>query len=272
MNKILCGDCIDILSTLNANTVDLIFTSPPYANQRKHDYGGIPTGKYVDWFIERSEQFKRVLKDDGTFVLNIKEHVKNGERTTYVMDLIFALKKQGWLWTEEWIWHKSSSMPGKWPNRFRDAWERLLQFNKNKKFNMYQDEVMVPAAEATKRRVMNLGENDYKTVESSTNSGFSSRMANWVDREYVYPSNVLYLSSEPKSQGHSAVFPRSLPTFFVKLFTQEGDMVLDPFVGSGTTCVAAACLRRKYLGIDILQEHVDLAEKRINETIHMGKC
>jgi site-specific DNA-methyltransferase (adenine-specific) len=72
----------------------------------------------------------RVLKPTGTFILNIKEKVVNGERSTYAIELILAMKKQGWLWTEELIWHKKNCYPGKWPNRFRDAWERLLQFNK----------------------------------------------------------------------------------------------------------------------------------------------
>ncbi len=272
MNKILHGDCLDVLKTLNENSVDLIVTSPPYANQRKKTYGGVPASEYVEWFTERSQQFKRVLKPSGTFILNIKEHVKRGERQDYVLKLILSLRDQGWLWTEEMIWHKSSAMPGKWPNRFRDAWERLLQFNIQRKFNMYQDEVMIPASEATKKRMKGVRGDDFKIRETETGSGFRYRMANWIDREYVYPTNVLYMSSETRAQGHSAVFPIGLPTWFIKLFTKEGDIVLDPFVGSGTTCVAAACLKRKYIGIDTLKENIKLAEQRINETLHMGKC
>lgn len=138
------GDSKDVLKKLPDNSVDLIFTSPPYADQRKNTYGGIHSDQYVDWFLPISEQLLRVLKPTGTFVLNIKEKVINGERSTYVMELILAMRKQGWLWTEEFIWHKKNCYPGKWPNRFRDAWERLLQFNKDKRFNMYQEEVMVP--------------------------------------------------------------------------------------------------------------------------------
>ena len=127
------GDCNKQLAHIADNSVDLIVTSPPYADQRKGTYGGIHPDKYVEWFLPVSKQLLRVLKPTGTFILNIKEKVVEGERSTYVMELILEMRKQGWLWTEEFIWHKKNCYPGKWPNRFRDAWERLLQFNKDKK-------------------------------------------------------------------------------------------------------------------------------------------
>jgi len=126
------GDSKEQLKLISDNFVDLIVTSPPYADQRKDTYGGIHPDEYVKWFLPISEQLLRVLKPTGTFILNIKEKVVNGERSIYVMELILEMRKQGWLWTEEFIWHKKNCYPGKWPNRFRDAWERLLQFNKEK--------------------------------------------------------------------------------------------------------------------------------------------
>ena len=153
---LLLGDCKNELKKITDNSVDLIITSPPYADQCKSTYGGIHPDKYVEWFLPISKQLLRILKPTGTFVLNIKEKVVEGERSTYVMELIIEMRKQGWLWTEEFIWHKKNSYPGKWPNRFRDSWERLLQFNKNKKFLMYQDEVMVPMGSWAKSRLKNL--------------------------------------------------------------------------------------------------------------------
>lgn len=141
---IFLGDSKEQLQLIPENSVDLIVTSPPYADQRKATYGGVHPDKYVEWFLPISGELLRVLKPTGTFILNIKEKVLDGERSTYVMELILEMRKQGWLWTEEFIWHKKNSYPGKWPNRFRDAWERLLQFNKNRHFNMYQESVMVP--------------------------------------------------------------------------------------------------------------------------------
>lgn len=117
------GDSKEQLKLLPDNSVDLIVTSPPYTDQRKNTYGGIHPDKYASWFLPISEQLLRVLKPKGTFVLNIKEKVVDGERSTYVMELILEMRKQGWLWTEEFIWHKKNCFPGKWPNRFRDAWE-----------------------------------------------------------------------------------------------------------------------------------------------------
>jgi site-specific DNA-methyltransferase (adenine-specific) len=131
---IVLGDCLNALKKVEENSVDLIVTSPPYADRRAKTYGGVKPEEYVAWFLPRSKEFLRVLKPDGTFILNIKEKVENGERHTFVIDLILALRQQGWLWTEEFIWHKKNSYPGKWPNRFRDSWERLLQFNKTRHF------------------------------------------------------------------------------------------------------------------------------------------
>ena len=107
------GDCKILLKELQENSVDLIFTSPPYADRRKNTYGGITPNEYVEWFLPISKELLRVLKPEGTFILNIKEKAENGERNTYVIELILALRKQGWLWTEEFIWHKKNSYPGK---------------------------------------------------------------------------------------------------------------------------------------------------------------
>src|ERR1700761_4081249 len=171
-NDIFLGDCKDVLKKLTSNSVDLIVTSPPYADQRKSTYGGIHPDEYVEWFSPISKELLRVLKPSGTFILNIKEKVVDGERSTYVMELIIEMRKQGWLWTEEFIWHKKNSYPGKWPNRFRDSWERLLQFNKEKRFNMYQDEVMVPMGDWAKNRLKKLSDTDKIRDNSKVGSGF----------------------------------------------------------------------------------------------------
>jgi len=255
------GDSKEVLKQIPNDSVDLIFTSPPYADQRKTTYGGIHPDKYVDWFIPITEQLLRVLKPTGTFVLNIKEKAVNGERSIYVMELILAMRKQGWLWTEEFIWHKKNCYPGKWPNRFRDAWERLLQFNKNKKFNMYQEEVMIPVGDWAKSRLKNLSETDKLRDESKAGSGFGKNISNWIDRDKAYPSNVLHMATECGNKNHSAAFPKALPKWFIKLFTKEYDVVLDPFAGSGTTNKAAQMMNRNSIGIEILPEYYAIAKK-----------
>ena len=257
------GDSAEVLKTLPDNTIDLVVTSPPYADQRKSTYGGVSTDQYVEWFLPISEQLLRVLKPTGTFILNIKEKVVNGERSTYVMELILAMRKQGWLWTEEFIWHKKNSYPGKWPNRFRDAWERLLQFNKSKKVAMYQEEVMVPMGDWAKTRLKNLSETDKRRDNSKVGSGFGKNISNWVDRDKAYPTNVLHLATECNNKKHSAAFPEELPQWFMKLFTQEGDTVLDPFAGSGTTLFVAERMGRNAIGIELMQEYYQMIKEQI---------
>ena len=263
--NILQGDSAEVLKTLPDNSIDLIVTSPPYADQRKSTYGGISPDKYVEWFLPISEQLLRVLKPSGTFVLNIKEKVVEGERSTYVMELILAMRKQGWLWTEEFIWHKKNSYPGKWPNRFRDAWERLLQFNKSKKFAMYQEEVMVPMGDWAKSRLKNLSDTDKRRDNSKVGSGFGKNISNWIDREKAYPTNVLHLATECNNKKHSAAFPEELPEWFIKLFTKEGDMVLDPFAGSGTTLFVAERMGRSAIGIEIMEDYYQMIKNQLEE-------
>jgi DNA modification methylase len=269
------GDCLEILKEYPDNFFDLIITSPPYADRREKTYGGIHPDKYVNWFLPRGEQFLRVLKPTGTFILNIKERVDNGERHTYVIELILELRKQGWLWTEEFIWHKKNCHPGKWPNRFRDAWERCLQFNKTKEFKMFQENVMIPMGDWAKTRLKHLGKNDVIRFNSQSKSGFGKNIANWVGRKMAYPTNVLHLATETSNKNHSATFPLALPEWFIRLFTEEGDWVLDPFLGSGTASEAARNLRRNSLGIEILPEYIEMAKERVKEgelPLFKGNC
>jgi len=264
--KILQGDCKEVLKTIDENSINLIITSPPYADRRKNTYGGIKPENYVDWFLPISNELLRVLKPSGTFILNIKEKAEEGERHTYVIELILALRKQGWLWTEEYIWYKKNSYPGKWPNRFRDAWERCLQFNKSKRFNMYQEEVMIPVGDWANGRLKNLSETDKIRDNSKNGSGFGKNISNWLNREKVYPNNVLHFATVCNNKNHSAAFPEELPEWFIRLFTKEFDNVLDPFMGSGTTLNVAKRMKRNSIGIDIISEYVEMVKKEIKES------
>ena len=273
---LLTGDCKEQLLVVAAKSVNLVMTSPPYADRRAGTYGGIHPDEYVDWFLPRAEQFKRVLKPDGSFILNIKENVVDGERHTYVHKLIDALRDQGWRWVEEYCWHKKNAAPGKWPNRFRDSWERCYHFALNKKFKMNQDSVRVPIGKWAKGRLDKeggLSEGDLVRRDSVTGSGVARRVGNWVGRDTVYPGNVLHLAAEAGCKGHSAVFPVSLPRWFIRLFTDKEDLetgtqdvVLDPFSGSGTTGVACRQLGRSYIGIDIHSGNNDIALQRWRAT------
>ena len=257
------GDCLELIKFMPDSSVDLIITSPPYADQRKSTYGGVHPDRYVEWFEPIGKELLRVLKPSGSFILNIKEKAMNGERHTYVLELILALRKQGWLWTEEYIWHKKNSFPGKWPNRFRDSWERCLHFTKSKKFAMYQDAVKVPMGDWTKSRLKNLSDADKKRDESKVGSGFGKKIENWVGREMALPTNVLPLATECGNKKHSAAFPEALPEWFIKLFSVDGDIVLDPFSGSGTTVKVADQMSRTGIGFELSEEYCAVSKQRL---------
>ncbi len=258
-------DCLERLRKIPGKSVDLIVTSPPYADNRKGAYQGVGIDEYVDWFLPISKEMFRVLKNRGSFVLNIKERTVNGERGTYVLELILEMKKQGWLWTEEYVWHKKNCYPGKWPNRFRDAWERCLHFTKQKKFKMYQDSVKVPMGSWAKTRLANLSETDLRRDEAENESGFGKNVSNWINKRKAYPTNVIHIATECSNVQHSAAFPMALPSWFIKLFTAKNDVVLDPFMGSGTTAVAAMSLDRHFVGMEAAPEYYNHAIQRIQD-------
>lgn len=263
--RLLLGDCREQLKSVKSDSVDLIVTSPPYANQRVATYGGVKPDEYADWFLPIADQLQRVLKPTGTFVLNIKEPAVNGERHTCVLEIILEMRKRGWLWTEEFVWHKKNCYPGKWPNRFRDAWERLLQFNKQRKFKMNQESVMVPVGDWYENRMRNLSDTDRIRDESKVGSGFGKKVENWLGRDKVYPTNVLHGATECGNRQHSAVFPCWLPEWFIELFTDPGDVVLDPFAGSGTAVFAALAMGRNAIGVEVYELYFEKMQEQLEQ-------
>lgn len=130
---------------------------------------------------------------------------------------------------------------------------------------MVQEAVMVPVGDWAKERLAKLSKTDKLRDESKAGSGFGKKVANWNGRDKVYPTNDIHMANECSNKNHSAVFPVELPAWFIKLFTLPGDIVLDPFIGSGTTAVAAIQLNRKYIAIDINKEYIELSKRRISE-------
>ncbi len=267
---LLPGDCRTELAKVDTESVDLVVTSPPYADRRASTYGGVKPDDYVNWFLPIADELQRVLKPTGTFVLNIKERAVNGERHTYVIELILEMRKRGWLWTEEFVWHKKNCYPGKWPNRFRDSWERLLQFNRQRKFKMNQEAVMVPVGDWYENRMRSLSETDRVRDESKVGSGFGKKVENWLGRDMVYPTNVLHGATECGNRNHSAAFPYWLPEWFIELFTDPGDTVLDPFIGSGTTAFAALDKGRNVIGIEMYEPYYQDLKERLEKDLRLA--
>lgn len=280
VNKFYLGLCEEELKNIEHfpnNSIDLIVTSPPYSDRRQKSYGGISSKEYVKWFLPISQEMIRVLKTSGSLIINIKEHVEDGERSTYVIEMILAMRQQGWKWIEEYCWYKKTAFPGKWPNRFRDSFERCLHFTKEKNFFMDQDAVKVPIGDWSKKRFKSMSENDYIRHVSQNNEHLARNVSNWLSRQqvfphnviifenehYCFPTNVLEISPVTHNRNHSACFPIELPIWFIKLFSKEGDVVLDPFSGIGTTAMAAFQLGRNFLGIEKEEAFIQTDRKSV---------
>ena len=123
---------------------------------------------------------------------------------------------------------------------------------------------MVPMGDWAGTRLKSLGKNDVVRFDSQVGSGFGKNIANWLGRDKAYPTNVLHLATECGNKNHSATFPEELPEWFIKLFSDEGDWILDPFAGSGTTCVAAQRLGRNSVGVDVVKEYCEIARAEVS--------
>ncbi len=210
------GDCGVVLRDYADDTFDLIVTSPPYPARGAVTDGGVRAEDYTGWFLPRAAEFHRVLKPEGTFILNLKERVTRGQKDAFVLELILALRGEGWLWTEEFVWHKRNSHPGKWPNRFRDAWERVLQFNKQPRFAMYQDAVMTPAGEPSPSPPRRPEGDGLPQLDPPADAGPRKKVRGSPAWKMVYPTNVLRLANERGNMEHGDSFPRDLPAWFIR--------------------------------------------------------
>lgn len=260
------GDSREVLKSFPSGCFNLIVTSPPYADARSDHYDSISPDQYVNFLLSFHEQFWRVLADDGSFVLNIKDKVVDGVRHRYVWHTIEALSQRGWRCVDDYIWIKPNAMPGFWRNRLRDEWEYCFHLTKQKQFAMYQDSVKKPIGGWTEKRLANLTGKSTDRHNSENNSGFGRDLRNWVNKDMVAPGNTIRVPLVGKNMGHPAVFPVGVPEFFIKLFTKPGDRVLDPFAGSGSTGIAAENLDRNVVLIDTKEEYIASTENRLNKT------
>lgn len=285
MNKIYNCDCLEGLKTLPDESVDLFFTSPPYAEARKKTYGGIPADKYIEWFTPRAKEIHRALKTTGSFILNIGDNTIDGETHLYTFEIPIVLKREiGFKFIDPFIWHKKTTPPGRFKNRFKGAWEFCYHFSKSIDIKFNPLAVAEKASDVSIARY--LRHKDFHVQKSQTGSGFNNPSGNARRErnnesgfgtnderlnmlEMALPSNVLHVSPETMNVGHSAPFPVKLPEFFIKAFTDENDLVVDPFLGSGTTAVVASKLNRNFIGYELLPVNIDTAKKRLQNELGM---
>lgn len=259
---IINGDSRKELASFN-NKIDLIVTSPPYADARKKHYDSIHPKNFADWFLTFQESFWNSLKPTGSLVINIKDKVVDGVKHRFVWKTIEKLSEQGWHCIDDYVWYKTNPMPGYWPTRLRDGWEYCFHLSKTKRPYMNQDAVRVPMGEWAESRLKNLSHNDKKRNNSANASGFGRDLSRWVGKKKVLPPNVLSIALVGKNKGHPAVFPVELPAFFIKLLSPPNGFVADPFGGSGTTGIAALSLNRSCVLIDTHKKYCQLAFERI---------
>jgi len=255
---IITEDSRNTLANLT-NCIDLIVTSPPYADARRKHYDSIHPDDFQDWFRTFHEPFWNVLKPQGSLVINIKDKVVNGVRHRFVWHTIEMLSSLGWLCIDDYMWHKPNPMPGRWPTRLRDGWEYCFHLAKCKKPYINQNAVRKPIGEWVKTRLANLSKNDLKRQNSVNKSGFGRNISRWVGQKTVLPSNVVTIPLVGVNKGHPAAFPPELPVFFIRLLCPPDGLVVDPFAGSGMTGIAAMELGRDCILIDNNEDYVKLA-------------
>lgn len=255
-HRLVCGDSRDAAVwalLMGGAKANVVFTSPPYASQRKYDessgFKPIPPDEYVAWWEPLQACVREHLAGDGSFFVNIKEHCDDGQRHLYVKDLTIAhVRAWGWRFVDELCWCKTP-YPGDFDGRFKNGFEPVFHF----------------ARAPVKWRVENV------EMESSGSMGVTwapldktqgmGLASSGTAFSMARPSNVLRLSGTD-ALGHSAAFPVGLPEFFIKAFSDAGDVIVDPFLGSGSTLIASAKNARVCRGFEISPRYCDVIRRR----------
>lgn len=280
INRIIHGDALDRLKGFPHGLVDAIVTSPPYFRQR--DYRGeaqIGLEKTPDEYVQRLVQVfvecLRVLKDTGSLWLVIGDKYVKGEQLGMPWRVALALKEQGWILRSDIIWHKPNAMPSATKTRPTTDHEYVFFFAKSKNYYYDADAIREPHVTFTEKSRMRGGRNHFfkrdGTPEKGKNEGNSNlHNARWDQAFHPKGRNKRTVWSIPLSKfrdAHFAVFPESLVETCILAGSPEGGVVLDPFIGSGTTALVAKRLGRKYIGIDCAEEYCKMARRRLRELL-----
>ena len=261
-HRLMCGDCRDFshVSALMAGVkINVAVTSPPYASQRKYDetsgFKPIPPDEYVEWYMDVAANIMANLAEDGSYFCNIKEHCEDGQRSLYVKDLTLAhVREWGWRFVDEFVW-KRGGVPGKWANRFKNQWEPIFHFSNSENIKLIHANVAYESE----------GAFDYSPDNQVSKTGFFTSKGRPSIKKVgmALPGNVLTIGTEVhQTENHSAPFPVALPEFFIKAFSDEGDIIFDPFMGSGTTLIAAEKNGRTAYGTEISPIYCDVIVTR----------
>ena len=276
-HRLLCGDARngeDVARLLAGVKANLVFTSPPYATQREYDassgFTPVPPDRYIDWYRAVAANIADVLAADGSYCLNIRSHCEDGQRHLYVMKLVIAHVEQWkWRFVDDLCWVKSDGgTPGGWPNRFKNGWEPVFHFCRQPEIKFRPKAVGHVSEDC-----FDYSPNNPKSTSGSGLLGTGARGsaaakpgADDSDGRHTgvaRPSNVIEAKTESSQGSHSAPFPRALAEFFVKAFSDVGDIIFDCFMGSGTSMAAAHVLGRSGYGCEISPAYCDVIVRRM---------
>ena len=253
---LICGDALTLITTLPNGSVNLCLTSPPYAEQRKRQYGGVPEKEYPAWMVSVMAALRPNLRDDGSVLLVIRSHVRDGVVSDYVLRTRLALRNDGWNEFQECVWVKPDAPFLGSHDRLRASFEPILCFSKSK----------VPYINLTANGNYSERIGFTGAFRFGDNGPFHSKRPSKLKIGQSRGTDVFTANLADNGSGimHPAAYPTSLCEQLILQFSREGDAVLDPFCGSGTTLVAAQRLGRRWIGFDSKREYVEIAAKRLN--------
>lgn len=281
------GDSRELLKALPSGSTNLVFTSPPYALHFKKAYGNVSKADYVEWFLDFAREIHRVLADDGSFVLNIGGSWNPGEptRSLYHFKLMIALVEDlGFHLAQECYWYNPAKMPvpAEWVTvrrvRIKDSVEHVWWLSKTpfpkadnrKVLRPYSADMLRLAKRGVKATVRPSGHNitsSFDKIEAGGSIPSNVLEVHIADEMFIAGNNSAndIYTMRCKAEGikiHPARFPAALPDFFVKLLSDEGDLVIDPFAGSNTAGAVAERLGRRWIGMELSEEYLEASKFR----------
>ena len=241
---LLHADCLKALEKIKDNCVDLIITSPPYDDLR--DYNSNIN------FKEIAKQLLRILKIGGVVVWNVNDKIKNGSKSLTSFKQALLFNEIGFDVNDVMIWEKTNPMPQVKQPRYNQVFEYMFIFSKGKPKTF--NPIMVDCKSADK---------DYKSTCKKITKGKERTYKEFKINKQKVDSNIWKFAVAQNKTEHPAVFPLELPLRHIKSWSNEGDVVLDPFMGSGTTGVACKMLGRKFIGIELDKKYFNIAVDKI---------
>ena len=256
------GDSAKLIKKLPNKSIKLFYGSPPYPNA-KRSYGNWKTSEYLARMKPYFKNIKDKMRDDGFIVINVKANrdtatsTRSSQRSLVVEKLAIQMQEEYELYCVDIeIWVKTNPVPTGVRVAAQDAYEYMLWFSVNPKWAINIDEIRRPYKESTLKTY----ENTIYKKRGENNPQYVSRDKKIIPNEKgALPINVVIGATSTKSVNHPACQPGYLPERYIKACTSEGDIVFDPWNGSGTTGIEAIALNRKYIGFDLDQDYVDLS-------------